>query len=57
MTGGSWAREMLTDLELMKRTGLTPPFSVRAYYDLLDAGVKLDRCPLTIDELVDEVCR
>ena len=34
-----------------------PPFSVRAYYDLLDAGVKLDRCPLTIDELVDEVCR
>lgn len=55
--GEGTPREMLTDLELMKRTGLTPPFSVRAYYDLRDAGVKLDRCPLTIDELVDEVCR
>ncbi len=50
-------REMLTDLELMRRTGLTPPLVVQAYYDLLDAGVKLDICPLTLEELVDEVCR
>ena len=50
-------REMLTDLELMQRTGLTPPLAVRAYYDLIDAGVKLDICPLTLEELVDEVCR
>ena len=50
-------REMLTDLELMRRTGLTPPLAVLAYYDLIDAGVKLDICPLTLEELVDEVCR
>ncbi len=50
-------REMLTDLELMRRTGLTPPLAVQAYYDLLDAGVKPDICPLTLEELVDEVCR
>lgn len=50
-------RDMLTDLELLRRTGLTPPLSVQVYYDLLDAGVKLDLCPLTIEELVDEICR
>ncbi len=50
-------REMLTDLELMRRTGLTPPLTVQVYYDLLDAGVKLNICPLTLEELVDEVCR
>lgn len=50
-------RDMLTDLELLRRTGLTPPLSVQAYYDLLDAGVKLELCPLTIEELVDEICR
>ena len=50
-------REMLTDLELMRRTGLTPPLTVQVYYDLLDAGVKPDICPLTLEELVDEVCR
>ena len=50
-------REMLTDPELMQRTGLTPPLAVLAHYDLIDAGVKLDICPLTLEELVDEVCR
>ncbi len=50
-------REMLTDLELLKRTGLTPPAAVRAYYDLKAAGVHLDRCPLTGEELVEELCR
>ena len=50
-------REILTDRELMHRAGLTTPLAVRAYYDLLDAGVKLDICPLTQEELVDEVCR
>lgn len=50
-------REILTDRELMHRAGLTTPLAVRAYYDLIDAGVKLDICPLTLEELVDEVCR
>lgn len=50
-------REMLTDLELLRKTGLTPPMPVRAYYDLLDAGIKLPLCPLTKEELVEAICR
>jgi len=50
-------REMLTDLELLRATGINPPMAVRAYYDLKNAGVALSRCPLTNAELVDELCR
>ena len=46
-------REMLTDRELMARTGLIPPMPVRLYYDLLAEGVRLDHCPLTEQELVE----
>ena len=49
--------ETLTDLDLLRRTGLTPPLAVRAYYDLKAAGVTLPRCPLTKEELVEELCR
>lgn len=50
-------REMLTDPALLRRTGLTPPMAVSAYYDLMLSGVRLSRCPLTMQELVEEVCR
>ena len=50
-------RQMLTDLDLLARTGLTPPLAVQTYYDLKDAGILLDRCPLTKEELVDALCR
>lgn len=50
-------REVLTQPELMAQAGLSLPFPVRVYYDLAEAGVKLDTIPLTIDELVEEVCR
>lgn len=46
-------REMLTDPELMARTGLIPPMPVRLYCDLQEAGVRLARCPLTDCELVE----
>ena len=49
-------RELLSDRELMGEAKLKPPFTVKVYNDLLDAGVQLERCPLTIEELVDEVC-
>ncbi|MGI5977312.1 MAG: energy-coupling factor transporter ATPase [Candidatus Limivicinus sp.] len=49
-------REVLSNRELMREAGLTPPFPVRVYYDLLDAGAELERCPLNIEELVDEIC-
>ncbi len=50
-------QEMLTDLDLLARTGLTPPLPVRLYYDLLAAGVALPTCPLTVEALVEAVCR
>lgn len=50
-------REMLTDPELLRQAGLTPPMPVRAYYDLKAAGIVLSRCPLTVEELVEELCR
>ena len=50
-------REMLTDLELLRRTGLTPPLPVRMYHDLKAAGFELPYCPLTNEELAEELCR
>lgn len=50
-------REILTDPELLIRAGLFPPLAVRVYFDLKTAGVYLQNCPLTIDELVEEICR
>ena len=50
-------REMLTDPELLRQAGLTPPMPVKAYYDLKAAGIVLSRCPLTVEELVEELCR
>lgn len=50
-------QEMLTDLDLLANTGLTPPLPVRMYYDLKDNGIELPYCPLTNDELAEEICR
>lgn len=50
-------QEMLIDLDLLARTGLTPPLPVRMYYDLKDNGIELPFCPLTNDELAEEICR
>lgn len=50
-------QEMLTDLDLLAKTGLTPPLPVRMYYDLKDNGIELPFCPLTNDELAEEICR
>lgn len=50
-------REILTDRELLTEAGLTAPLAVRIYDDLKDSGILLDRCPLTNEELVEELCR
>lgn len=50
-------REMLTNEELMQKTGLIPPIPVRIYNDLKTAGIKLHNCPLTNEELLEEICR
>lgn len=49
--------KIITNVDLLKEAGLELPFTVRVYHDLLDAGVKLERCPLDIDELVEEICK
>lgn len=50
-------RKIFADPLLLDEAGLELPFTVRVYRDLLDSDVRLDRCPLDIDELVEEVCR
>lgn len=51
------AREILTDRALLSQAGLLPPFPVQLYYDLKESGICLGRCPLTKEELVEELCR
>lgn len=50
-------REILTDPELLMQAGILPPIAVRTYIDLKKAGVYLQKCPLTDEELVEEICR
>ena len=50
-------REILSDIELMKAAGLVPPIPVRLYHDLKAAGIELQSCPLSNEELAEEVCR
>ena len=49
------AREVLTDYEKLTEAGIQIPFAVRVYKDLLQKGIKLKKCPLTIDELAEEI--
>lgn len=51
------AREILTNPLLLKRANLLPPLPVQLYYDLKEQGVFLRQCPLTDEELVEELCR
>ena len=50
-------REILTDRGLLAEANLIPPLAMRIYFDLKDSGILLDRCPLTKEELVEELCR
>ncbi|MFA9464110.1 MAG: energy-coupling factor transporter ATPase [Velocimicrobium sp.] len=50
-------QELLINLELLTQTGLAPLLPVKTYYDLFDSGIKLRHCPLTIKELVQELCQ
>ncbi|MBQ6520661.1 MAG: ATP-binding cassette domain-containing protein [Anaerolineaceae bacterium] len=49
--------EILTDPELLKKAGVQIPFPVKVYYDLEKNGIKLDKCPLSIDSLAEELCK
>ena len=49
-------REVLTDRELLAEAGLLPPFAVEMYEQLKAQGIELPRCPLTEEELAEELC-
>lgn len=50
-------REILTDSRLLIQAGIVPPMAVRMYEDLELAGIELNRCPLTKEELAEALCR
>ncbi|MFB0920702.1 MAG: energy-coupling factor transporter ATPase [Oscillospiraceae bacterium] len=50
-------QEILASPELLMQAGLLPPYSVRVFFDLKNAGIFLAKCPLTNEELAEEICR
>lgn len=50
-------RQMLTNTKLLADTGLDAPVAVKLYHDLLEAGISLEKCPLTNEEAAEEICR
>ncbi len=62
MTGGSITamgtpREIFANETVLKEAGLSAPPHIELYHRLKDKGYELGECPLTIDELVDKLCR
>ena len=50
-------REILCDSALLAQADLLPPTAVRLYEDLSARGIRLPHCPLTAEELVEELCQ
>ncbi len=48
---------VLTNIDLLKTNSIEVPLCVRLYHDLKDRGLKLDRCPINEEELLEELCR
>ncbi len=62
MTGGritktGTPREVFADEQALKDAGLSAPPHIELYHRLKAKGVELGECPLTIEELVEEICR
>ncbi len=57
LIGQGSPREILTDTDMLKNASLSAPMSVNFYYDLQKRGIKLPRCPLTMNELAEEICQ
>ncbi len=62
MTGGQITamgtpREIFANEAVLKDAGLSAPPHIELYHRLANKGYELGECPLTIDELVDKLCR
>lgn len=51
------ARDILSNSDFLNEAGLALPFAQRVWFDLKKEGIEMSRCPLNIDELVEEICR
>ncbi len=49
-------RELLTDIDLLNRLNVEPPFAVKVYDALRTNGVMLSSIPLTESELLEALC-
>ena len=49
--------DVFRDVEMLKTSGLVPPFAVRMHYALKENGLDLGECPLHPEELVEQLCR
>ncbi len=49
--------DILTNSELLEQSGMLPLTAVKLYKDLQKMGIYLDHCPITIVELVEELCQ
>ncbi len=56
ITASGTPKEILTNINLMKKAELLPPLPVRMYNDLRNRGIYLSDCPLTDKELVKQLC-
>lgn len=50
-------REVFSHKEKLDEAGLMPPLATQVYQDLKEKGIDLGICPVTLEELVDELCR
>ena len=50
-------QEVLTSRELLEQCGLSVPMPVQLYDDMAKLGIRLGHCPLTKEELVEELCQ
>lgn len=50
-------KEILTNPEILVQSGMLPLMVVNLYHDLQKMGICLDHCPITIAELVEELCQ
>ena len=62
MTGGQITamgtpREIFANEAVLHDAGLSAPPHIELYHRLTNKGYELGECPLTIDELVDKLCR